>query len=155
MPVGQALISVSSLTDGGVPDQRVVVQALKDLVVRHAAPWVVVPVAEAGREAVGPGDERRCELCDACCRQAVLGPGDRERGHGLAARVADGGGHRREARLELADGDGVAAHARPLELADSGGGGIERLRTAPKARKTLPTAVVEWGTRRPIQFVSR
>ena len=116
---------------GRVPDQRVVVQPLQDLLVRHAAPRASSWYPSRCRQRARLLDEERREPGDALGGQAGRRPGDRERGDRGAVRAEHGRGHRRQSDLELVDARRVAAGADLLqggrELAGARGEGEEAL----------------------------
>ena len=83
---------------GRLADERVVVERLQDLLVRHAAlsPGRCLPrrSLEGGRLP----DEDRCQLGHARAGQAQRGARDAQRGDDLAGRPADGRGERASGR---------------------------------------------------------
>ncbi len=74
-------------------------------------------MSEPAGELAGLVDQERRQPLDAVGVRRLVGPGDRERRHDLAAGAEDGRGERGQAELELVDRRRVAARAYDGELA--------------------------------------
>ena len=137
--VGEALVDeVFHL--GRVADERVVVEALEDLVVRHAAPraWSRWPSRSASRVASSIRRGASCAMRSEVSR--AVGPEMESAASGDAARPEDGSGKRAEAELELVDRTS-RSRARGRARAPAFGSSAR-----PKARKHLPLAASSNGT---------
>ena len=150
---------------GRVSDQRLVVQALEDLVVVHAAPSSRCRYprrAESASASTTSSVPSRSRL--RCC-SLIEGPEMASAAITCARALAHAGGDREQAGLELLDARRVAALAHERELALQGLAVDDRapawpprawpaIGATPAARKTLPSAEACSTSCRPTQFVA-
>ena len=119
---------------GRLADERVVVERLQDLLVRHAAlspGSVLCRGARSSAVRLLDEDGGRAPPRARAVRRSV-GPEIAERGDDVAGRPADGRGEGAQAGLELVDGGRVAVAAHALELVLERGAVDDRVRRQPR-----------------------